>query len=109
MAKSMTHFSHPGEILKREFLDETGLRPGTLARKIGVDRARIKAIIEGKRNITADTALRLAVYFGTTPDFWMNLQTHYDLEVVKTERIQDLAKIEPWSIPETRQHQQSFH
>jgi addiction module HigA family antidote len=96
MSKRRTHFSHPGAILKREFLDELGLRPGTLARKIGVDRARIKAIIEGRRDITADTALRLSKYFKTTPDFWMNLQTHYDIAVASIETRQAIENIHPF-------------
>ena len=91
-----THFSHPGAILKREFLDEVKLRPGTLARAIGVDRARIKAIIEGQRDITADTALRLAKFFRTTPDFWMNLQSHYDLALAASSAKKDISKIHPW-------------
>lgn len=76
-----THFSHPGAILKREWLDEMGIKPGTLARLIGVDRARIKAIIDGKRDITADTAIRFARFFSTSPELWMNLQSHYNLEL----------------------------
>lgn len=88
-----THFSHPGEILKTEFLDELDLKPGTLAAAIGVDRTRIKKIIDGERDITADTALRLAIYFNTTPEFWINLQTHYDLSLAKAELKPELKKI----------------
>ncbi len=94
-----THFSHPGTILKEEFLDELNLKPGTLAEAIGVDRTRIKNIIDGKRDITADTALRLATYFGTTPEFWLNLQTHYDLEVAKAAIRLALRKINPHAQP----------
>jgi addiction module HigA family antidote len=94
--RARTHFSHPGGILKREFLDELGLRPGTLAREIGVDRSRIKAIIDGRRDITADTALRLSRYFGTTPDFWMNLQTHYDIAVAAAASRRDIERISPY-------------
>ncbi|HZK82310.1 MAG TPA: HigA family addiction module antitoxin [Humisphaera sp.] len=94
--RNKTHFSHPGAILKREFLDEIGLRPGTLARLIGVDRSRVKAIIEGKRDITADTALRLGKFLGTTPDFWMNLQSHYNLAVAAGGAKRDISQIHPW-------------
>ncbi len=90
-----THFFHPGIILKEEFLEPLSLRPGTLARAIGVDRARIKTIIDGKRDITADTALRFAKYFGTSSDFWMNLQQHYDLALAEQTLAPALAAIAP--------------
>lgn len=80
-----THFHHPGQLLLTEFLEPMNIRPGTLAREIGVDRARIKAIVDGERDITADTALRLARFLGTTAEFWMNAQTHYDLAVAAAE------------------------
>lgn len=72
---------HPGEILKEDFLVPLGISQYLLAKDIGVDPRRINAIIHGKRAITADTALRLGRYFRIEPEFWMNLQTHYDLEV----------------------------
>jgi len=72
---------HPGEILKEDFIAPMGISQYLLAKDIGVDPRRINAIIHGKRAITADTALRLGRYFGIEPEFWMNLQTHYDLEV----------------------------
>lgn len=72
---------HPGEILKEDFMIPMGISQYLLAKDIGVDPRRINAIIHGKRAITADTALRLGRYFGIEPEFWMNLQTHYDLEV----------------------------
>lgn len=72
---------HPGEILKEDFMIPMGISQYLLARDIGVDARRINAIVHGKRAITADTALRLGRYFGVEPEFWMNLQTHYDLEV----------------------------
>lgn len=74
---------HPGEILKTEFLDEFGLTAYALAKALRVPANRITAIVNGDRAITADTALRLARYFGTTPEFWLNLQTHYDLSVTR--------------------------
>ena len=71
---------HPGEILKEEFLDPLGLSQYRVAVDISVPPRRINEIVHGKRSISADTALRLARYFGTTDRFWLNLQTHYDLE-----------------------------
>ena len=70
----------PGEILAEEFLKPLGISQYRLAKDINVDPRRINEIVHGKRAITADTALRLARYFGTTERFWMNLQTHFDLE-----------------------------
>ena len=71
---------HPGEILREEFLEPLGISQNRLAREIGVPPRRINEIVLEKRAITADTALRLALYFGTTAAFWMGLQTDYDLE-----------------------------
>jgi addiction module HigA family antidote len=70
----------PGEILLEEFLRPLGISQNRLARDIQVSVARISDIVHGRRGLSADTALRLAVYFGTTPELWMNLQAHYDLE-----------------------------
>lgn len=72
---------HPGEILKTEFLDEFDLTAYALAKALRVPPNRITAIVKGERAISATTALRLARFFGTTPNFWMNLQSHYDLAV----------------------------
>jgi len=72
---------HPGEILKEEFLEPLGLSQYRVALDISVPPRRINEIVHGKRAISADTALRLARYFGTTDRFWLNLQTHYDLEL----------------------------
>jgi len=74
---------HPGEILLEEFLNPLGLSQYRLAQDIGVSPRRINEIVHGKRAITANTALRLARYFGTTAQFWLNLQTRYDLETEK--------------------------
>ena len=71
----------PGEILAEDFLTPLGLTQYRLARDIGVPPRRINEIIKGQRSITADTALRLGRYFKMSPQFWLNLQTHYDLEV----------------------------
>ena len=74
---------HPGEILLEEFLQPMGISQYRLAKDIHVPARRINEVVHGKRSITADTALRLARYFETSEQFWMNLQTRYDLEVVK--------------------------
>jgi addiction module HigA family antidote len=73
----------PGEILSMEFLKPLGISQSGLARDLDVPVGRINDIIQGKRSITLDTALRLAVYFNMTPEFWMNLQSHYDLKLAK--------------------------
>ena len=75
----------PGEILLEEFTNPAGISQNKLARDIDVPVGRISEIIHGKRGITTDTALRLSVYFGTTPEFWINLQTRYDLKLAKEE------------------------
>jgi len=73
---------HPGEVLLEEFLKPVALSQNRLAREIGVPPRRINEIVLGKRAITADTAVRLAAYFGTSEKFWMGLQADYDLEEV---------------------------
>ncbi|MEW6027842.1 MAG: HigA family addiction module antitoxin [Chloroflexota bacterium] len=72
---------HPGEILLEEFLTPMGLSQNRLALDIGVHARRINEIVLGKRSVTADTALRLARYFGTSPQFWLGLQADYDLDI----------------------------
>jgi addiction module HigA family antidote len=72
---------HPGEILRHDFLKPMKISVYTLAQVIKVPRSRVNDIVLGRRAITTDTALRLARYFGTSPEFWVNLQTHYDLEI----------------------------
>jgi antitoxin HigA-1 len=74
---------HPGEILLEEFIKPMNLSQNRLAIDIGVDARRINEIVLGKRSITADTALRLARFFGNSPQFWMGLQTQYDLDVIQ--------------------------
>jgi len=74
---------HPGEILAEEFLSPLGISQYRLAKDISVPPRRINEIVHGKRAISAGTALRLSRYFGTSERFWINLQTHYDLEVEK--------------------------
>mgnify|MGYP005852996759 FL=1 len=77
---------HPGETLREDFLKPLGLTAHRLAIELRTPVTRVNDIVRGKRSITADTALRLARYFGTTPQFWMNLQANYDLEVVQDAR-----------------------
>src|SRR5712671_6394500 len=78
-SKLLTHIT-PGEILEEEFLKPKGITQYRLAKDIGVPPRRINEIVKGQRAITADTALRLGRYFGVAPEFWLNLQSHYDLE-----------------------------
>ena len=73
----------PGEMLKEELLVEYGLTQNHLAKAIGISPNRIAEIVNNRRRITADTALRLSLYFGNSPEFWMNLQTHYDLKIAR--------------------------
>ncbi|MFB3084059.1 MAG: HigA family addiction module antitoxin [Gammaproteobacteria bacterium] len=72
---------HPGEVLLHEFLKELGITSYALAKSVGVPTNRITGIVNGDRAISADTALRLARFFGNSAEFWMNLQMHYDLEI----------------------------
>ncbi|HXP85644.1 MAG TPA: HigA family addiction module antitoxin [Bryobacteraceae bacterium] len=73
----------PGEMLHEEFLVEYGLSQNQLAKAIGISPNRIAEIVNNRRRITADTAVRLGLYFGNTPEFWMNLQAHYDLKTAQ--------------------------
>ena len=84
---------HPGEVLLEEFLKPLGVSQYRLAKDISVPPRRINEIVHGKRAITADTALRLSKYFGTTERFWLNLQVRYDLEVEK-DRLADTLERE---------------
>lgn len=91
----MTRLSniHPGEVLREEFLIPLGLSQYRLAKEIGVTEARISAICTGKRAITADTALRLAAFFGTSSAFWMGLQADYDMEEAESLLADELRRI----------------
>lgn len=80
MPRTPLHNVHPGEVLDQEFLQPLALSQNALARAIGVPPRRINEIVLGKRGVTADTALRLARAFGTSAEFWMNLQASFDLE-----------------------------
>jgi addiction module HigA family antidote len=83
---------HPGEILKEDLLGPLGLSINGLARDLRVPVTRISEIVNGRRSITADTALRLARYFDTTPQFWMNLQAAYDLDVATRTSAERIAR-----------------
>ena len=74
---------HPGEVLLEEFIKPMNLSQNRIAIDIGVDARRINEIVLGKRSVTADTALRLARYFGNSPQFWLGLQNQYDLDVTE--------------------------
>jgi addiction module HigA family antidote len=83
MAKNEFAPVTPGGMLKEEFLAGYGLSQNQLAKAVGISPNRIAEIIRNRRRITADTALRLGLYFGNSPEFWMNLQAHYDLKVAR--------------------------
>ena len=87
---------HPGEVLRDEFLTPMALSVYRLARALKVSRPRLNDLVLGRRGVTIDTALRLGCYFGTTPEFWINLQTRYDLDVAeRTVRRHIEREIEP--------------
>ena len=87
---------HPGEVLRDEFLTPLALSVYQLAQALKVSRPRLNDIVLGRRGVTVDTALRLGRYFGTTPEFWLNLQTRYDLDVAElTVRREVELQIEP--------------
>jgi antitoxin HigA-1 len=88
----------PGEILWGEFMEPNGLSQNKLARDIDVPVTRISDIIHGRRGITADSALRLSVYFGTTAEFWLNLQTRYELKVSRRDTLPQIEQtVRPFS------------
>jgi len=84
---------HPGEILQEDFLIPMNISAYKLAKETFLDQTRISEIIRGKRSITIDTALRFSKFFGTTPEFWINIQTQYDMENKKEELAPELMKI----------------
>ncbi len=86
---------HPGEILREEFLVPMKLTPYAVARSCGVPRTRIERLAREETPVTADTALRLSRYFGTTPQLWMNLQAQYDLERAEDAAAAALKRIKP--------------
>ncbi|WP_134321828.1 HigA family addiction module antitoxin [Cumulibacter soli] len=86
---------HPGEILMEDFIEGFGITQNKLAVSIGVPPRRINEIVHGKRGITADTAIRLARYFGTSEEFWMNLQSNYELRIERPALRERVDAIEP--------------
>lgn len=83
---------HPGEVLREEFLNPLGMSVNALAIALRVPATRIGAIVKGERSVTADTALRLARFFGTSPEFWMNLQAMHDLTKTRIELGKAIAR-----------------
>ena len=88
---------HPGDVLLKEFLKPLNISQNQLGRDLGVSARRINEIVHGKRSVTADTALRLARYFGNSPDFWMGIQDEYDLRKEKQRLMPDLERIPRFS------------
>ena len=88
--------THPGEILLEEFLKPNNITPHALALAIGVSSSRISEITKCARSISADTALRLARYFGTTPQFWLNLQNAHALSLLEEKQEKTLERIVPF-------------
>lgn len=84
---------HPGEILSEEFLKPMNISAYKLSKDIGIPQTRTSAILKGERAITADTALRLSLYFGNSPKFWLGLQDDYDLEEASKNKQEELSRI----------------
>jgi addiction module antidote protein, HigA family len=89
---------HPGEVLMEDFIEGFGITQNKLAVSIGVPPRRINEIVHGKRGITADTAVRLSRYFGNSAEFWMNLQSHYELRIERNALVEQLAAITPLKV-----------
>jgi antitoxin HigA-1 len=89
---------HPGEVLREEFLIPMGISQYRLAKEIAVPEPRISAICNGKRAITADTAVRLARFFGTSAGFWLGLQADYDTEEIEILESKSLSAIHRWDV-----------
>ena len=83
---------HPGEILLEDVLKPLNMSVNQLAKSLAVDAARLNEIVRGRRGITADTALRLARYLGTTPEFWLKLQVHYELRAARQTKLKDIEQ-----------------
>ncbi|MGI9570954.1 MAG: HigA family addiction module antitoxin [Desulfobulbia bacterium] len=99
MLKSATTINpiHPGEVLQEEFMEPLGISANKLAHRIDVPTNRITAIIKGQRGVSGDTALRLSKVFGTTPEFWINIQGYYEIECAKDNTGADIQKIEQFA------------
>ena len=90
--------THPGEVLLEDFLKPMGITAYKLAKDTYIDQTRVSEIIKGKRAISIDTALRFSKYFGTSPEFWINLQTNYDLEEKTKSMNKDLKNIHEFTM-----------
>jgi addiction module HigA family antidote len=86
---------HPGEILREEFLAPLGLTPYALAAELRVPRTRVERLVREETAVTPETALRLARYFGTTPEFWLGIQARFDIETMRQTLHDDIASIKP--------------
>jgi addiction module HigA family antidote len=89
---------HPGEILREEFLAPLGMSAGALAKALRVPRTRIERLVREETPVTPDTALRLARYWSTSPDFWLGLQAHFDIEAARDAMTDDIAVIVPLKV-----------
>jgi addiction module HigA family antidote len=101
MAENMTIVAtlppmHPGEMLREEFLEPLGLSAGQVAKACGVPRTRIERIVREELGISGDTALRLGRYFGTSPEFWMNLQARYEVQMAARAAGVQISNIKPF-------------
>lgn len=86
---------HPGEVLQKDFLEPMGISAYRLAKDLGIGRMRISDILNGKRDISPDTAIRLGLYFGIEPEFWLNLQAHYNLVETRLANLNEYQAIHP--------------
>ena len=93
MTEKYIELEHLGVLLQEDFLDDLGIKPGTLAGSIGVDRTAIKNIIGGKRATTADMSLRLGLFFNMSTGFWFNLQKDYELRIAQRENLAKFEKV----------------
>ncbi|GAA1874474.1 HigA family addiction module antitoxin [Paeniglutamicibacter psychrophenolicus] len=98
MAEKLYPPIHPGEVLMKNFIEGFGITQNKVAVSIGVPPRGINEIVHGKRAITADTALRLGRYFGVSPQFWLNLQTQYELDLAEDRVADQIAAITPLKV-----------
>lgn len=96
MPKDKIPLTHPGDILRIGFLEALGMSQSELARRIKVDKRRVNEIVRGERAVTADTAIRLATLFGTTPGFWLNMQTGYEIDLAEEQAEKVQSEIQPY-------------
>ena len=103
--KKMIEPIHPGEILLEDFLKPMNISAYRLAKETFIDQTRISEIIRGKRAVSIDTALRFSKFFGTTPEFWINIQTQHEIESKKEELAPELIKINTLDFSENQSQQ----